>query len=182
MPSHAAGQDADERWTAHADGKGRVCSLPASAVPGNTCFESPWPEMRGEISCDLIHEQMAPPPERLYIALLDIPGSPVTTLGLIVPMAHARLKAAWSKGGDLYFGFCHEYVWEGVLILDFPFLLVSGESIRDEGMWEGFRIWISEHPCARRLDILCGPIWTSQHCLDVGTEAGWHSQDPVGAP
>lgn len=69
-----------------------------------------------------------------------------------------------------------------MLILDFPFLSVSGGSVRDEAMWEGFRIRISERPCARRLDTLCGPEWTSQHCLDGGPGAGWRSQDAVGGP
>lgn len=97
-----------------------------------------------------------------FVLLLDIPGLPVTTLRLtVVCKAQTRLKVVWSGGADFYFGFCHEYLWEDVLIFDSFCLLVSGEPIRDKGMWKRFRIWNFRGPCTMRLDILCGSIWTS---------------------
>ena len=48
-----------------------------------------------------------------------------------------------------------------MLILDSFCLLVSGETIRDKGMWKRFRIWTFRGPCTMRLDILCGSMWTS---------------------
>lgn len=42
---------------------------------------------------------------------------------IVVHMTHTRLKVTWSRRRDLYFGFCHEHVWDSVLILDSFFSL-----------------------------------------------------------